>query len=298
MDKRKRILTGIIFLLAITLLYIGISFLKGRNIFSSNSTYYVKYHDVTGLSDSSPIYANGVHIGIVDGILYNYEHPEDIVVRIHVNKKLAIPKGSIAMLDTELLGSVSMKLLLADNKESYLSAGDTLPGELNRGMMAELSSMMPNVMALIPQLDSILNNVHTLLADSSISNTMHQAEALSLKAQNTLNELSSVMTNVNNLANAYQQAGKELDTLSRKAKTIVTDGSVESLITNLDATIQHLQAIATSLDNGEGTASRIIQDPALYNNLNQVCDEANELIQDVKNNPSKYIRLFGRNKEK
>ena len=98
MKRGKEILLGAIFLLALALLFGGISFLKGRDLFSSNHTYYVRYNDVTGLSNSSPIYVNGVRIGIVSGISYNYSHPDGIVVRIGVNKKLRIPQGSQALL--------------------------------------------------------------------------------------------------------------------------------------------------------------------------------------------------------
>ena len=41
------------------LLFVGINFLKGINIFESSNSYYVKFKDIKGLAVSNAVYANG-----------------------------------------------------------------------------------------------------------------------------------------------------------------------------------------------------------------------------------------------
>ena len=55
---------------AAVLVFIGVNFLKGINIFQSSNTYYVKFKNVGGLVVSNPVYANGYPVGIVRDIQY------------------------------------------------------------------------------------------------------------------------------------------------------------------------------------------------------------------------------------
>ena len=297
MKRGKEILLGAIFLLTLALLYGGISFLKGRDIFSSNYTYFVRYYDVTGLSNSSPIYVNGVRIGIVNGISYNYSRPDDIVVRIGVNKKLRIPQGSRALLVTELLGSVNVKLELATDNGLYYAPGDTLNGNIYTGIRSQIAQMMPQIMQLLPKADSILTSIHQITANPALTQTLHNTEALTSDAKATLTELSTAIRQISTLANTYQGMGQKLDTFADKLNTLSDEERLNSLLTNLDVTLKNLRSLSEELTDGDGTAHQLITDPTLYDRLDTVCTEASGLIEDIRKNPSRYIRLFGRSKE-
>jgi len=297
MNKKKEILLGAIFIVALVLLYGGIRFLKGHNIFSANHTYYVRYHDVTGLSNSSPIYVNGVRVGIVNGIDYNYRRPDDIVVRIGVNKHMPIPRGSRALLVTELLGSVNVKLELAPDNGDHYAPGDTLSGDMNSGIRSEIARLMPQVAHLLPQVDSILVGLNRVVHDPAVAQTLHHTEALTADAQATLAELSNTMRRLSTLAGTYQGVGEKLDTFAGKLNTLTDDERLDALLNNLDATVRNLHALTDGLTTGEGTAGKLLSDPTLYDRLNNVCTEASALIDDIKKNPSRYLHLFGRNKE-
>lgn len=297
MNKRKKILLGAIFIVALGLLYGGIHFLKGHNIFSSNHTYYVRYNDVTGLSNSSPIFVNGVRVGIVNGIDYNYRHPGDIVVRIGINKQLPIPRGSRALLVSELLGSVSVKLELPPDAGDHYSPGDTLMGDIHSGIRSEIGRLMPQVAQLIPQVDSILIALNRVVHDPAVTQTLHHTEALTAGAQATLAELSTTMRRLTTLADTYQGVGEKLDTLTGKINTFTDDERLDALLAHLDAAVRNLHALTDGLSSGQGTAGMLLSDPTLYDRVNTVCTEATALIDDIKKNPSRYIRIFGRKKE-
>ena len=297
MKRGKEILLGACFLFALALLYGGISFLKGRDLFSANNTYFVRYNDVTGLSKSSPIFVNGVRIGIVNGISYNYKHPEEVIVRIGVNKRLRIPKGSQALLMTELLGTVNVKLELASDNGRYYVPGDTINGEMNAGIRSQIALLMPQIVQLLPKADSILTNIHEFTADPAITQTLQNAETLTADAKATLTELSTAIRHISTLINTYQDVGEKLDTFTEKLNALSDEERLNTLLTNLDVTLNNLRSLSDDLADGNGTAHQIITDPTLYNRLNSVCSLASELIEDIKKNPTRYIRLFGRSKE-
>jgi phospholipid/cholesterol/gamma-HCH transport system substrate-binding protein len=98
-------------IIGVVLLYFGLKFLKGLTVFSSDSNYYVKFDNITGLSASSPVYANGFRVGVVEDIIYNYDQQDQIVAVVGLNKEMRLPKGSTAVISSDLLGNIKLELV-------------------------------------------------------------------------------------------------------------------------------------------------------------------------------------------
>ena len=56
----KEIKIGATFIISIALLYIGVNFLKGSNVFSHDNTYYMVVSNAGGVAPSSVINTNGL----------------------------------------------------------------------------------------------------------------------------------------------------------------------------------------------------------------------------------------------
>ena len=109
MKKETKIaLTAVV---ALVLLFVGINFLKGINVFKATNTYYVKFKDVAGLTVSTPVYANGYPVGIVRTIDYDYSRGEHVVVGIELDNEMRVPQQTTAELEAELMGGVKMTLI-------------------------------------------------------------------------------------------------------------------------------------------------------------------------------------------
>jgi hypothetical protein len=129
----KEVRIGIAGIIALCILVYGINYLKGIHMFKPTNYFYVKFHNINGLTKSSPVFADGFRVGIVRDLYYDYNEPGKVVAEIDVDPELRIPKGSTAELASELMGGVKMNLLLANNpREKYLT-GDTLQGNVNNG---------------------------------------------------------------------------------------------------------------------------------------------------------------------
>ncbi len=50
----KEVKIALVAIVGVILLFFGMNFLKGLNLFSSSSDYYVEFEDISGLSSSSP----------------------------------------------------------------------------------------------------------------------------------------------------------------------------------------------------------------------------------------------------
>jgi phospholipid/cholesterol/gamma-HCH transport system substrate-binding protein len=67
---KKEVKIGGIVVIAVFLFIYGLNFLKGKNIFTARTHYYVVYKNVGGLTESNPVYFNGFVVGKVNQISF------------------------------------------------------------------------------------------------------------------------------------------------------------------------------------------------------------------------------------
>ena len=128
MKLTKEIKIALVAIVGILIMYFGINFLKGMNLFSTNNAYYMTFDDIQGLGASTPIYADGYKVGIVDGLEYDYKENGPIKVKVDIIKDLRIPQGSKAEIVKDLMGNLQVNLLLANNpRERVLLSRSKIP---------------------------------------------------------------------------------------------------------------------------------------------------------------------------
>ncbi len=164
----KEVRIGIAGIVALCVLIYGINWLKGIHMFQPSSYFYAKFENVNGLTKSSPVFADGVRVGIVRDIYYDYAKPGNVIVEVELDTELRIPKGSSAELVSELMGGVRMNILLANNPREKYAVGDTIPGTLNNGMMESAA-----VKILTEKLNSKDNTIGLLFNDPTLYNNLN-----------------------------------------------------------------------------------------------------------------------------
>ena len=174
---------------ALVLLFVGLNFLKGINVFKSTNTYYVKFKDVAGLAVSNPVYANGYPVGIVRTIDYDYKRGEYVVVGIELDDEMRVPQQTRAELEAELMGGVKMTLVLGSNPVKNIEQGDTIQGGMHLGAMDRVGEMVPQIEKMLPKLDSIMDNLNRLTSDPALAATLHNAQAITSNLKQTSEKL-------------------------------------------------------------------------------------------------------------
>lgn len=289
----KEVKIGITGIVAIALLVYGINFLKGINMFKSGSGYYVKFDNIAGLVTSSPVYANGFGVGIVRNIYYDYERQGQIVVEIDLDDNIKLPQGTSAELETEMLGTVKMNLILPPNAIRFHAVGDTISGSVNAGMMGAAANLVPKLETMLPKLDSILGSINTLLADQALTNTLHNTEQITANLQVTTKELNSLLKNdLPAITGNLNVVTANFATISHNLKDI----DYAATIAKVNATLDEVKQFTESLQNPNGTVGMLLNDKALYNNLTLTAENAASLLKDVQAQPKRYVHfsIFGR----
>ena len=197
MKFTKEIKIGLVAVLGIVVLFVGLQFLKGLSVFSSDNTMYVAFTDATGLAVSSPVYANGYRVGVVKALDYDYDPHGKIVAEVGLNKEMRVPVGSRAELASDLLGNIKINLVLADDPLHMIAVGDTISGGMEVGIMSKVGEIMPLILDIAPKLDSIMTSLNTLLADPALRNTLHNVEGMTGNLNATSQELKLLSASLN-----------------------------------------------------------------------------------------------------
>ena len=294
--RKKEIQIALVAIVGIVVLYFGLQFLKGLTIFSTDRNYYVKFKDISGLSASSPIYANGYRVGVVENIIFDYENQSDIVAVIGLDNQMRLPKGSKAEIASDLLGNIKLELVLGPNPADVLAPGDTISGGPQQGAMALAAGMIPQIQAMLPKLDSILMNVNLLLADPALGNSLHHIEHITGSLASTSNELHAM---ANTLNQQMPQLVKNADGMLANANDLtrnLNELDLAATMAKVNNTLQNVEQMTAKLNSNEGTLGLLMRDPELYNNLNATMMHADSLMIDLKAHPKRYVHfsVFGK----
>ena len=292
---KKEVKIGITGVIALVVLFLGINFLKGKNLFSSTSTYYIQFSNAKGLSKSSNVYADGYNVGVVSNIIYDFDHPGTVLVEISTNKDLRIPKGSSAKLDEAVLGGCTLNMLLATNLTDAYHPGDPIPGSDAQGMMAKAASMMPQVEQVIARVDTLIATLNKLTSDPNLPLIIQNAEQITENLNKSSQELNRLLANdVPQLASTFNKVGQNAITLTDHLNSLDLRATIDSV----NMTISSVHQMMSQIQSPQGTLGLLMRDPALYNNLNHTVQSADSLVTDLKANPKRYVHfsVFGKKK--
>ena len=296
MKLTKEIKIALIAIVGILVMYFGINFLKGMNLFSTNNAYYMTFDDIQGLGASTPIYADGYKVGTVDGLEYDYKENGPIKVKVDINKDLRIPQGSKAEIVKDLMGNLQVNLLLANNPRERVEPGGVIPGAVNGGMMDKAANLIPVVEKMLPKLDSILTSVNALLADPALAASLHNVETITSNLTVSTRELNTLMAGLNKqVPGMVRKANGVLDNTNRLTANLASL-DVQGTLNKVNQTLESAHQFTEKLNSNQGSLGLLMNDTKLYDNLTSTMSHADSLVIDLKAHPKRYVHfsVFGR----
>lgn len=296
MKLTKEIKIALVAIVGILIMYFGINFLKGMNLFSTNNAYYMTFDDIQGLGASTPIYADGYKVGTVDGLEYDYKENGPIKVKVDIIKDLRIPQGSKAEIVKDLMGNLQVNLLLANNPRERVEPGGVIPGAVNGGMMDKAANLVPVVEKMLPKLDSILTSVNALLADPALAASLHNVETITSNLTVSTRELNTLTAGLNKqVPGMIGKANGVLDNTNRLTANLASL-DVQGTLNKVNQTLESAHQFTEKLNSNQGSLGLLMNDTKLYDNLTSTMSHADSLVIDLKAHPKRYVHfsVFGR----
>lgn len=307
---------GALTVIAVTLIILGFNFLKGKTFFKSGTFIYAKYADTKGLIVSNPVFVNGFQVGTVFEIENMNDNLSELVVCIKLNQLYKIPKNSIATIQENPLGTNAINIVPGKSTIMIVS-GDTIKtapaASLLGDFMNTLSPLGEQIKNTITSLEKVLGNVNKTLDDENRQNFKVILENLSSTTVNLNKSLQSIEGMVNKQNGSISKTADNLNSFT--ANLNQNNQKISNILTNLDSTtksikdadlnktIKEIQTALTALNttinklnNGNGTAAKLLNDPVMYTQLQSTIKSVNTLVDDIKVHPKRYVSIsvFGK----
>ena len=291
----KEFTIGISVIVAILILFIGIDYLKGLNIFKPANFYVADYENVAGLEISAPVTIDGYKVGQVREINFDYQKPGKIEVVLALNKSLRLPEDSKAVIGTSLLNGASVEIKLGQSSK-MLEVGDHLSTETKPDMMADLSDkLMPSVQDIIPKVDSLLTSINRLVSDPALLKSVQALEGITSNINTATVGLNTMMNRqVPMVMNNASQVSANLNTITKDLAELSAQLSrlpLAPTMDNVKATTENLARFSNQLNDKNSTLGMLMSDPELYNRINSVTANIDSLLIDIQKNPKRYISI-------
>lgn len=305
---------GVLAVVAIAILILGYSFLKGNDVFSDDNTFFATYDRVDGLTESKPILVNGYQIGRVSKM--KLQSDGRIRTELNVNGNYAIPKNTVARLaSTDLLGGKAIVFELGDSKE-YAKDGDELTAGLQKNIMEQVEPIQKKAEDIALVLDSVLNAINNTInkdfqrnfnrSINSIANSLQNLEGITqqldglvvserARIRDIIGNVESITANLKNNNERIGNVLANLDSITDQ----VAKANFAQTITSANQAMADFQSLTDRINQGQGSIGLLLKDEELYNNLTQASQNLEDLIADMKARPGRYVHfsVFGRKRD-
>ena len=303
----REVLVGVVAIFASFLLYFGINFLKGMNVFLAANYYIGIYSNINGLKEQAPVYVRGYKVGQVKHIQYNFKKEDAFTVQIVLNEDITVENGTVMCLIADgLLGGTAVELRiptsqeLAENNIDTLpyKSYDTLPTLVIPGVIDNLQSgLLLSMTNAVDETTKLITNLNKQIDHDNILHILEHTDTVTANLNSIGNDLRYFFD--------YKLDGlvADIDTSLHNFKTVTAkldDVQYQEMFQKVDSALTHLNYLLASAHDTSGTVGMLLSDDNLYYNINRSIVSIDSLLTDLKTNPKRYVHfsLFGRKKDK
>lgn len=301
----REVKIGIVSIIVIFILILGVSYLKGTNIFKNNITLYSLYQNIDGLQIGAPVSVSGYKVGSVTNIDLLTKKNNNLLVTVNIEKELVIPKEStLKIVNQDLMGTKGVRLIFSDNSINAIS-GDTLNSSLESSLQEEVNAqILPfkrKAEELIVSIDSVMMIITAVLNKDARKDLSKSIESLgetfslmssSMKKVDGIiddneEKISNIIFNLESILNNIEESNSNVNNILSNM-SLISDSLSNSNLTSL---INNFNLLMTQINSKEGSAGLLVHDDKLYHNLEKTTKELSELVKDIKDNPKRYINF-------
>ena len=307
MTFSRELKTGVFAVVSILLFILGFQYMRDSKLFQVSREFHVVYPNVVGLERSAAVTINGMKVGKVSDIKLINSQGDAVMVTFIIEDDFEFSKSSVIKIyRSGIIGGNNLAVLTNGSDPMIAQAGDTLVGALESGMIDGLiekfTPIEKSLLSTLTKVDSVMLDLDQVLDQASKRHLRQSMADLS----STMDQLNQTSTSLNTLVqhnesylnNTFADLGRTASNMAKITDSIALINSA-TLLNDLSESMNALKQITAAMASGEGTLGALINDPSLYQNLEQVTKEAQKLVEDIKAQPKRYVHfsLFGSKEE-
>jgi phospholipid/cholesterol/gamma-HCH transport system substrate-binding protein len=297
-------LVGALATVSVTILLLGYNFLKGEELFTTTTNYYAAFDNALNLQSSAPVMYRGIKVGSVRKIQF-LPNAQGVVVQFYVNDRVKMPVSSkVRLISTDLFNTRALELAPSDDWNAPLhKKNDTIPGEIGAGLMDKLEAELGPTLKNVESVTAELNRVLKALESSKLQNTMQSLESTTAGLDKLINDPSSrlnkMLANVQSISQNLKNNQEVLNAALANINAItdsLAKAELTSTVFQARLALEQTTQVMEKINKGEGTVGMLVNDKALYENLNRTAADLDKLMIDMRENPKRYVHfsVFGR----
>jgi len=246
-----------------------------------------------GVRSGDPVQMQGVNLGRVND--FQMIGPGRVDITLEIEGEWRIPVGStVTFGEAGLFGGRTIVIERGESAEFY-QEGDTLPG-----VGAGSGGLLGSVDELSARAVDVLESIQRLLDPETID----ALRGTAVDARQLVAEFSTLATDlrgpITDLTESLARTSEGLSTVAEAGPDIAsavaradsTMAVLQETSTNIDAAMGSLSTVLARIEAGEGSLGRLTTDDAeLYENINAATESLNTLLQDLQENPNRYINI-------
>ena len=290
-------------LTSILLFIFGFNYLKGTSLIDRQKTLYAVYDEVDGLLVGANVMINGLSIGNVTELEF-LKNSTKILVTLKVKDELNFSSKSTASIyETGVLGGLAISIEPLFDRESIVQTGDTLRSSVRPGLTElinrQIEPLSRQLQSTITSVDSIFSGASSVLNKQTQLNIKESIEVLT-SAINSINNsayiIEGTLTEKNDkISKTIDNIESISDNLSKVTKELNEFG-LSNVLVDLKESTEGINSVIQNLNSDSSSLGKLINKDELYENLNLSILSLNNLIDDINENPKKYVHfsIFGR----
>ena len=273
---------------AITIFVLGTE----RGYFKKVFTVYTSFSNVLGLQPGAPVRLSGVTVGKVDSVSVPQDMAKtklEVVMQIERKFQSRVRANSIASIKSlsYVTGDYYVEISMGNGNSAMLKEGDFIQST----DPADFSRVFENGINVV---DSIYKNLKEIEETRLFERLGNSAKSLNdvieeiKTGKGMLHSLiyepegKSLIDNISKTSEHLRKVTQDVDRITNQIKSgngllhaILYDEEKGKILDNLAEATDDLKNVTEKIAEGEGSLGAIINDPDLYDNLNQLLGGAN-----------------------
>jgi len=294
---------GLVIIAALVVSFFGFRFMNDEPLLSSVTLVNTKFDNVDGLLRGSSVYMNGFKVGSVREMSYLGEE-DSVLVEISITEPIKIPVGSTAQLAApDFLGSSTIQIVKSNNV-GMVEWNGYIKGVQKIGLLSSFSdqgaALADTVQATLTQVNKLLRGINEIeegassKIEATVDNFKEVTDVVAEIITTRKTEIDSLIIATNktlqNISTLSDSSSADLESLVENLEKFSSD--LDLLSKNLQESTNSLNSILSKVDEGEGTIGLMLNDPSLYNNLDSLTYNLNDLILKIQENPGDYLKYM------
>jgi len=312
MKYSKYVKLGLLIVVTLAILFWGLNYLKGNDVFKRSSYYFVVYERIDGLLEANKVTMNGYQIGQVKDISFAPNKTGNLIVTLMINSDFKIPVNSLAQIvSSDIMGTRSIRMILS-NENTFYQSNDTIAGAIESDLKEQVSLQVLPIKNKAEQLLSTIDSAITVLtvifnedarenlseSFEKINRTIENAQMITSDLQQIVSSekgnIQKILINIEDITSFLSSNTAELEKTIKNLSSFsdtLSQISVSPIITNIAEASNQILSLLEKINSTENSAGLLLNDDQLYLSITALSENLGFLIKDIQTNPKRYVQF-------